>query len=42
MRTATADFAKTFDTIKHKALWTALAHFGMEKPLHQPPEEVTC
>ena len=27
---ATVDFAKAFDTIKHKALWTALAHFGIE------------
>ena len=27
------NFAKAFDTIKHKALWTALAHFGIE-PQH--------
>ena len=27
---ATVDFAKAFDTIKHKALWTALAQFGIE------------
>ena len=27
---ATVDFAKAFDTIKHKALWTALTHFGIE------------
>ena len=27
---AIVDFARAFDTIKHKALWTALAHFGIE------------
>ena len=27
---ATVDFAKAFDTIRHKALWTALAQFGIE------------
>ena len=27
---ATVDFAKAFDTIKHKALWTALAQFGIK------------
>ena len=30
MWTATVDFAKALDTIKHKALWTALAQFGVE------------
>ena len=27
---ATVDFQKAFDTIRHKALWTALAQFGIE------------
>ena len=27
---AIVDFARAFDTIKHKASWTALAHFGVE------------
>ena len=27
---ATVDHAKAFDMINHKALWTALAHFGIE------------
>ena len=27
---ATVDFAKAFDTMRHKALWTALAQFGIE------------
>ena len=29
---ATVDFAKAFDTKKHKALWTALAQSGIEPP----------
>ena len=27
---ATVDFAKAFDTIRHRSLWNALAQFGIE------------
>ena len=30
MRVATVDFAKVFDTIRHKSLWTGLEQFGIE------------
>ena len=30
MWVATVDFAKAFDTIRHRSLWNALAQFGIE------------
>ena len=39
---ATVDFQKAFDTIRHKALWIALAQIGMEPHGNQHLEETTC
>ena len=39
---AMVDFAKAFDTIKHKALWTALAHFGIESHYICVLQRCTC
>ena len=36
---ATVDFAKAFDTIRHRALWKALARFEIDTPVHQLLEE---
>ena len=30
MWVATVDFAKAFDTIRHRSLWNALTQFGIE------------